>query len=354
MSNATYEVIIKDPADGTIWEVIPKSYKFTETLNREPKADFSFSYEELEKLAAANDTTVLNIFTSELREVYINRNGTKIFYGVISDFEVTPGGQGEKNVTIKAIGFFGLFKKRIVGIGTETRYTATDAGAIAWDLIDDSQLSDVPYSDWGITEGSITASKNRDRGYLFDNIYDSIIKLSNDNLADGFDFEIDNTKAFNVFYPTKGTSRPNVVFDVRTMAGWKYRKLLFSGMVNQVHVVGEGFNDDINFETRTAAISYRTPFGLLEEKLDARNTTEVATLQDKGDARLVEARDPVILIDDVTHYDNTIAFSDYNLGDTVTVNLPELALSNVSKRVRERSFTMQSPQSIALIGLKLE
>lgn len=354
MATNTYEVIIKNPADGEIWEVVPKSYKFTETLNKETKADFTFSFEELEKMAAANDTTVLDIFTAEIREIYINRNGAKIFYGVITDFEVAPEGQGSKQVTVKAMGFFGLFKKRIVGIGTEERFTATDAGEIAWTLIENSQIDDTPYSDWGITEGSITASKNRDRGYLFDNIYDSIIKLSNDNLADGFDFDIDTTKAFNVYYPTKGIARPNVVFDVHTMAGWKYRKLLYSGMANKVYVLGEGFNEDIQYETRTAAVGYRTPFGTLEEKLDARNVTQATTLQDKGDARLAVAREPQILIDDVTHYDNHIAYSDYNLGDTVIVNIPELALSNVSKRVRERTFTMQSPQSIALIGLKLE
>lgn len=349
-----YEVIIKDPGDNTIWEVVPKSYKFTETLNREPKAEFTFSFEELQKMAEANDTTVLNIFTAELREIYINRNETKIFYGVISEFEVIPGGQGSKEVNVRAIGFFGLFKKRIVGIGVEERFTLVDAGEIAWTLIEDSQASDSTYSDWGITEGSITTSKNRTRGYLFHNIYDEIIRLSNDNLAEGFDFEIDNTKQFNVFYPTKGTSRPNIVFDVRTMASWKYRKLLISGMVNKAHVIGEGFNDDIIFETRTAGTSYREPFGTLEEKLDARGVSQTTTLQDKGDARLLEAREPIIIIDGVAHYDGTIAYTDYNLGDTVKVHLPELGLTNTNARVRERTFTMNSPQSIALIGLKLE
>lgn len=354
MSNATYEVIIKDPSTSDIWELIPRSYEFTESLNKESRATFVFSFEELARLAEANDTTVVNIFTAALREIYINRNGTKIFYGVVTDFNVDPETGGSKKVTVKAMGFFGLFKKRLVGIGTQVYYSATDAGAIAADLIADSQASDGTYSDWGITEGSITASKNRDRGYLFDNIYDSIIKLSNENLADGFDFDIDNTKAFNVYYPTKGTARPNVVFDERTMNKWGYTKQLLSGMVNKVYVIGEGFNDSIKYETRTAATSYRTPFGTLEEKLEARDTTEVTTLQDKGDRKLLLTRDPVIAIKSVEHFDNGITFTDYNVGDTVIVNLPDLAVSNVSKRVRERTFTMQTPNSIGLCKVVLE
>lgn len=354
MTNAIYQVIVRDPSDGTIWEVIPTSYSFTESINKEPQATFNFSLEEIIKLATKTDTTALNMFTSTLREIYITRNGTKIFYGIITNYSVEPQGQGNNNLTVKAMGFFGLFKKRLVGIGTQVYYSVTDAGAIAWDLINDSQLSDSPYSDWGITEGSITASKNRDRGYLFDNIYDSIIKLSNENLSDGFDFDIDNTKQFNVYYPQKGTTKPNVVFDERTMDKWKYEKQLILDMANKVHVLGEGFNDAILYETRTASTTYRTPFGTLEEKLEARNVSEAVTLQDKGDNRLGLAQEPRIIMNEVSHKDNLITYDDYNVGDTITVNLPYLGLSNVAKRVKERYFSMQTPNSIADCKLKLE
>lgn len=351
---ATYEVIIKDPVNSTIWELIPISYSFTEKLNKEPLATFNFSFEELNKLATVNGTTVINMFTSALREIYINRNGTKIFYGVVTDFEVQPGREGEKTVVVKAMGFFGLFKKRLVGIGVEEEFTATDAGEIAWTLIENSQLDDAPYSDWGITEGSITASKNRDRSYFFDNIYESIIKLSNDNLADGFDFDINNSKEFNVYYPTKGQTLPNLVFDERTMDSWKYKKGLILDMVNLVHVLGEGFNEDILYTTRTASTSYRTPFGTLEEKFKAQNVTELATLQDKGDRRLLEGRDPVIELDSISHFDaDEIAFTDYNVGDTVVVNIPDLLITNDNYRVIERTFTMQSPESIAKCDIKV-
>lgn len=350
----TYQVILEDPSPQTIWELIPKSYSFIERLNKEPTATFIFSFEELKKLAEANDTTVMNMFTPELREIRIERDETKIFDGVVSDFEAVPGTQGDKDVYVKAMGFFGLFKRRYVGIGTKLTYSITDAGTIAWNLINASQTSDSPYSDWGITQGTINTSVNRDRSYLFDNVYDSIVRLSNENLDNGFDFDIDNTRKFNVYYPTKGQSLPAIVFDERTMADWKYRVPLMLEMVNKVYVVGEGFNDDINYETRTAGTAFRTPFGTLEEKLNARNVTETDTLQKKGDRRLTDAKESPIEINDVSHYDSDIEFSDYNIGDSIIVNLPDFGVSNESKRVIERKFTMQSNESIGLIRLKLE
>lgn len=353
---AKYEVIIKDPITEDIWEIQPENYAFTEKLNEEPTATFNMSFEEVKAMATTNGTTVLNIFTAALREIYITRDDLKIFYGVVSEFGVTPGDNGDKKLSIKAMGFLGLFKKRIVGKGTETVYTATDVADIIWDMVNNSQGADAPYSSWGITRGAHPASKNRDRSYLFDNLYDEIIRLTNNNLKDGIDVDIDNSKQINVYTPTKGIVRDTVVLDERTLEDWKYQKNLFSEMVNDVWVLGEGVNEDVNFERKTADVAYRTPFGTLEEKLDARNTTEAGTLQDKGDRRLLDGRDPVVYLDGLKHFDNPelIAYDDYNLGDTVTVDFPDFDIDSLARRVIEKTFTMQSPQSIALISLKIK
>lgn len=354
MATNIYQVIIKDPVSGEEWELLPKSYNFTDTLNKETTATFYFSFRELEKMAARNQTSVLNIFTTALREIYINRNGTKIFYGVVTSMDVEPVDGGDMTATIKAFSWFGLFKKRLVGKGTETIYSAVDAGDIAWDLIDDSQNSDGAYSTWGITQGATPATKVRDRSYLFDIIYDAIIALSNDNLADGFDFDIDNTKAFNIYYPTKGTTRANVVFDERTAKKWRYSKRILPDITNVAYVVGAGFNDVITNAVRTASTTYRSPFGNLEEKLDARNVSEAATLNDKGDQRLAEAREAIVELSGLEHYDNIIGFSDYEVGDIITANYPELGITNLAKRVRSKTFTMQTPESIGAISIKVE
>lgn len=97
---------------------------------------------------------LLNLLSSQLMEIYIERDGTKIFYGVLSKMEISPLKDGSRSLTLEAVSWIGLFTKRIVGI-PYTHYTATDAGQIAWDLIDDSQNSDSPYSDWGIPKAPL-------------------------------------------------------------------------------------------------------------------------------------------------------------------------------------------------------
>lgn len=351
MATHKYNIFVKD-GSGKLWEMLPKSWSFTEELNRESTAQISLSFADFKKIADATNTTVMAVFTASFREFYIERDGTKIFWGALTDFSIQPSADGEMTITLKAVSWFGLLQKRICGIPKRV-FTTTDAGEIAWTLIDESQTSDSPYSSFGITEGSITASKNRDRTYRFDNVKDSIIKLSNNNLADGFDFDIDNTKAFNVYYPKKGTNRFNIVFDYRTMSDFRFKKPLILGLTNKVHVVGAGENDDVLYVTRTASTSYRTDWKTLEESLQERQIEQTATLNDKGDRRLADAQTPIVEFE-AYHYDDIIEWDDYNLGDTIKVNLPDLGLSNESKRVKKREFKMDADKSIGLIRSSLE
>lgn len=349
-----YKTIISDPSSGDIYEIRPDDITIIWELNKEAVARFRFSFEEVQAMADTYNQSVLNIFSDALTEVKFYRNTTLIYLGVIVEMKVLPSNQGERLVEIETVDYFGLFNKRIAGIPV-THYTATDAGAIAWDLIDDSQNSDSPYSDWGITQGSITSSKNRDRTYRFDNIHDSIIALSSENLNDGFDFEIDVNKEFNVYYPTKGQDRPNVVFNTRTMKNYTWKKPLVLDLTNKVYVTGEGFNDDVVYETRTAATGYRSPFGTLEEVLQTYNVTETTTLQDKGDQKLTDEQEPLVGVG-VEHWDdpNLIPYSDYNLGDTVRLDLPDLGLNEASIRVMRRELRLESEEGAGRVKLVLE
>lgn len=347
----TYNIYVKNAA-GKIWEIFSKDFSIVDELNKESTAKISLSFNEFKKIATATNTTVMGVFTSAFMEIYIERDGTKIFWGALTSFEVQPTNDGEMNIAISATSWFGLFQKRICGIPSRI-FSATDAGAIAWTLIDESQTSDSTYSDFGITEGSITASKNRDRTYRFDNVKDSIIKLSNNNLADGFDFEIDNTKAFNVYYPTRGTSRPNIVFDFRTLSGFKFKKPLLFDLTNKVHVIGAGENDDVLYTTRTAGTSYRGDWHTLEASRQERDIEQLVTLQDKGDRTLAEDQTPIIEFS-AEHYDDQIQWSDYALGDTLKVNLPDLGMSNESKRAYKRELLMESDKSIGRIKTVLK
>lgn len=348
-----YSVFLRDPADSELYELLPKSYSFKEELNKEAVATVAISFEEFENLAETYGTTVLAILSTSIMELYIERDGTKIFYGVLSDLNVRTEKEGSRILQMKAISFFGLFTRRIAGIPSRT-FSSTDAALIAWTLIDESQTSDNPYSTYGITKGAAPTTVNRDRVYRFDNIKDAIVRLSNENLDTGFDFDIDTNKAFNVYYPTKGSTKSNIIFDEKTLSNYTWQLPLVLQLANKVYAVGEGKNDDVLYETRTAGTSFRDPFQTQEEVLRESDIKTAATLQAKGDRRLADAKEP---IDSFVgqHYDGSdFNWDDYDLGDTIVINMPDLGMSSENKRVKAKEFKMEKDKSIGLISFSVE
>ena len=347
-----YQVILENPALGDRYNLLLKSYNFREQLNHESVGSFDFSFEEMRKLAKAYGTTVTDIFTASTRNLFIYRNGVKILDSIIDDIEVTPEENGERKVTIKTVGVFGLLRKRYAGIPLR-QFVATDRGEIAWTLIDESQTSDAPYSDLGITEGTIETSKNSDRKYSFDEVGESIVRLSNENLNDSFDFEIDNTRAFNVYYPQKGEEKPNLIFSGENLLSWTWKERISRGLTNKVHVTGDGQNENVLYATRNASNALKTPFGLMEAKSEESGVTETITLQDKGDRILDNEATSSIIFPTLVHSDRIVGWDEYGLGDSVKVNLPQLDLENEYKRVYAREFSVSSDDGVAVITTEL-
>ena len=55
------------------------------------------------------------------------------------------------------------------------------------------------------------------------------------------------------------------------------------------------------------------------------------------------------------HYDGKdFSWDDYDLGDTVIVNLPDIGMSSASKRVKSKQFTMAEDKSIGLVSFFVE
>lgn len=350
MSLDIYRTILKDPDSGNLYELSPKSIRFTEELNKEPVASFTFGFELFDQIAQLYSVSTVNIFTGSFKEIWIETKDSagdyqKIFWGVLTNFELSPEQQGQRTFTVNAVGWLGLFAMRIAGIPVR-HFTSTDAGQIAWTLIDESQNSDTPYSDYGISQGSITTSVDRDRTYRFDNIRDSIIALSNSNLENGFDFDIDNTKAFNVYYPYKGNDVLDVVMDDRTTANYMYKKPLLLSVANKIHVLGGGFNDDLVYVTRTGPTGARSAWKTQEKKVSDYSSRDTALLNDKGDKYLENYEDVELTVD---HYDNDVRWLDYSLGDSIRVNLSGTGLTDAVKRATKRTFFLDENTGVAKI-----
>lgn len=357
----TYRIFLVDPGNDDQYELQPKSWTLAEELNKESTVTLNFSWEQIEEIATAYGTDVLGMFANELRELWIERLNsagtyTKIFWGLVSDFDANPGNEGAVNFVVKAISWFGVLSRRKAGFPVRT-FTATDAGEIAWTLIDESQSSNTPYSELGITEGVIETSVNRDEIYRFDNIRDAIVALSNNTLDDGFDFEIDNTKAFNVYYPTKGSTLPNIVFDKSKVADWHYHKPLIATLANRVYVRGEGTGDDVVYVQRDGTNGNKATWTLLEEVLPSiSEVNDTTALNNRGDRHLALHEAPQIEFS-ADHYDdetNSYSWLDYATGDTIIVDYPNLALAEVSKRVIRKELIIQEEKGVGLVKVKFD
>jgi hypothetical protein len=344
------ELIVTDLSTDNEYELPYLSISISEELNVGKDCRISLDYNAIEDLCTSYNTTPLFILTSGIRRVTIKKDNTSIFLGVITDFNVNEDNAGGRKIDVYAVGFFNLLAKR----RTEAKrvFTSTDAGEIAWTLIDESQQNDLPYSDFGITEGLIQASVDRDRAFRFANIKEEITQMSNKNLLNGFDFEINNLGQFNVFYPTKGSNRPNLVLDNQNIITWGIRKPLVMSLVNKVYVLGSGFNDDILYVIRESDNAYKATFKLLEEVLSARDIITTDTLDDKGDKLLADFQSPILGLT-INHLDNDINILDYEVGDSLRVKLMAVEIDDEFRRVYKRTIKIDTNgQIIVQLDLK--
>lgn len=343
-------LIVKDVSTGNLYDLPFNSITVAEELNVGSEARLVLEFRAARQIAEKYSIDVPFLFTGGLREISIEKDGTKIYLGVITDFNLQKDNKGTLKMDIASVGFFSLLAKRRTG--SKRVFSNTDAGQIAKTLIDESQTSDPPFSDFGITFGTIQASVNRDRTFRFANIKQEITQLSNNNLKNGFDFDLDNNKIFNVFFPQKGSNRPNLVLDRQNILSWGIRKPLVLSLTNKVHVIGAGFDDEVLFVIRNSPNDYKSTFKLLEEALADRLIITAETLNDKGDRFLLDNQAPILGLT-ITHLDGQPNILDYEVGDLLKINIEELGIVNVFKRVFRRTLRIDSNATIIVtIDLK--
>lgn len=345
-----YKLFVEDLDTEDIWELPFITCEFTDELNVGKNARFSMGFADVKKIADAYSTTVVFLLTGGDRDIFVQKNGQNVYLGVITDFQLGKDDKGLLIINLASVGFSSLLKKRRTD--ELRKFISTDAGLIAWTLIDESQNSDLPFSDFGITLGVIEASVDRDRTFRFAQVLDSIFKMSNEDKLNGFDFEVDNLKKFNVFFPQKGSEREDIFIDDSNIMAWRYRKPLILNLTTQVYVLGEGFDDSLVFVKRTADVSFRASFGLLEEVLSERDTGVVANLEDKGDKFLSDNQAPIIDLM-ITHKDNDPDILTYDVGDSVRVDLDEVDINNEFKRVIKRKVNIDT-QLRAIVTITVE
>jgi hypothetical protein len=290
-------------------EVMNRQYSYQ--LNRAGKASFTLpiTAERLQRF---------DIFLGVTR-LLIYRENALIWAGVV--WEVNEGASDEGDVTIQCTEIFHILSEKRY---TSNTYTATDAGTIAWGLINTTQ--GLTGGNLGITQGVLQTTQNRDRQYFDESIGEKIIQLT--EVINGFDFlitpsiKINTLGVFNVY-----AKRGSTITDFRLEYGeglknniqsWS-RKRTLSDMFNSIVVEGQGLGDArlTSTESDTALI---TAVGRLEGRKQEKSITEQATLDQKADEyiRVHKTEQPIY---DITLNNAYNDFGKYDVGDIVPIRI---------------------------------
>jgi hypothetical protein len=243
-----------------------------------------------------------------------------IWAGVIWEIEEECK-ENDGSILVSCVEIFHILSEKRYTFDT---YTDTDAGEIAWELINTTQ--GLTGGNLGITQGTIQATQNRDRTYSDEKIGEKIIQLT--EVINGFDFEITPSiknnalGVFNVY-----TKRGETITDFRLEYGeglknniqsWN-RKRTLSDIYNSVIVEGEGLGD-ARLTSMILDNTLITTVGLLEGRQQEKSVTEQSTLDEKADEyiRVHKTEQPIY---DITLNNAYNDFGEYDVGDIVFIRI---------------------------------
>ena len=291
-------------------EALNRSYSYQ--LNRAGKASFSLplTTERLQRFPLYIGVTRLLIYRAD----------KLIWAGVI--WEITEDAQDDEGaVNVQCTEIFHILSEKRY---TSNTYTSTDAGTIAWGLINTTQ--GLTGGNLGITQGTIQTTQNRDRTYLDEKIGEKIIQLT--EVINGFDFEItpsikvNTLGVFNV-YSKRGSTLNTFRLEYgeglkNNIQSWS-RKRTLSDMFNSVIVEGEGLGETIltSTQTDTALIS---SVGLLEARVQEKSVNVQTTLDTKAQ-EFIRVRKTEQPLYDITVNNAYNDFGKYDVGDIVPVRI---------------------------------
>lgn len=306
-------------------------------INGIPTATISVNFLTFKKYLEKQNVGLSDVINSGFRYVDIRYNDTTALKAILAGARLVDYGS-DVNLELDFKGWLAYFTKRKI----TKKYTNTDAGAIAWDIIDTVQSE--PYGDIGITEGVIEATKNRDREYSRDEVFKSLYQLSNSNIEEGFEFEITNDKALTI-KEQLGSLKDFIVFDEINTKSRTVDYITGLSVSTKVTLFGEGSEPNQLIVDRTAPSTYLDKWYLLEDSASFLSVKEAATLEDHGDKFLELNRD---FRQDIkyTVIPTNISLLSFNVGDTVRVKYPDLldTLLRIRSKTIEVSGESESSQ----------
>ena len=342
-----YSVFVKHIASGDLFELPFLSVNAVAELNNGATGTYQFDFMTIkEDVADKYGILVKDIFTSVLSEIWVQDEDGNILedtFGIIADYQRTKDADANFTLTIAMTSYFSLLQKRRTGANDV--FSGIDPASIPWSLINASQTSGIAGADLGITEGSTdTTGLSVSVTYNRSDIKQAISDLSNLRVAGSFDFDIDVTKNFNVYAPTKGSVRANVVFDANTTLANSVDIPLVLTLTNRAIVRGQGINTDVAESVRIASDPTIEEYTLLEDVVTDTQQSDTTVLAAEGDKFLDLNKLPLTYIT-LKHGDD-IDVGSYGLGDTVVVDIPEEGISYSQFRVKKRTLDIDKTSTI--------
>jgi hypothetical protein len=134
-------------------------------------------------------------------DVVCSRNGVNLFRGRLGNSSDTLAAD-QIDTALSAIDYRGMLGRRIMWFNDTRSWRGADQADIAWQMIADTQA--LPGGALGITRGAAAATGTlRDRDYdPGKNVGEALSQLG--ECQGGFDWEIDASRRFNLYYPQRG------------------------------------------------------------------------------------------------------------------------------------------------------
>jgi len=214
-------------------------------------------------------------------ELQLFRNDTKVYTGVLWNVTASSG-EGKLTCDSESLeSYLGLRR-----IDQDLRYTAQTGGSIFWDLINRAQLG--TDAALGFTTGTINVAPNRTVSFLKSdgNYYDEVLTEFADDSQLGFDWEIDQNRQLQVYYPRPQTPSRS--------------RLIYGGVVTgySLQVQGKYAANDVVIKGKDAIRSTpvidtvrRAQYGLRQYIDSNSNLTTVAACNDQAQRTLNLRRD---------------------------------------------------------------
>ena len=327
MSTSIYNFILRNTqTDESVEFEAARSRKLSWVLNRAGTCSFVLDISDDKLKAMAPNTR-------GIWEILVYRDGRMIWAGRVWDVsDDISGDGGTVTITAKEI-LHVLSEKRFI---TGVTYTGVDAGQIAWNMINFTQIK--AGGDLGITQGNIVPTQARDRTFEEEPIGEEIIALT--EVIRGFDFvmsptlQLDSQGVFSVFQK-KGVIQENLSLEygedtLDNITSFS-RKRSLTTVANYIKAFGEGMGSAMGISIQQDNTLIASTL-LLEDNISFKSVSRQTTLDDhaKEELRVSKVERPIY---DLTISNVSDLLGRFDTGDSISV-VVKLGYMNVSEIMR--------------------